>query len=1065
MRFMKVGLLVAAALLVMASAGIAQSTTGSVQGVVRDNQGGVIPGATVTLRNIETNATRSLATAADGSYRFLNTPIGNYELTVELSGFSRYVRSGLTLAVNQDAVVEVELRPAALTEAIEVRADAPIINTTNAEVGVRFDTTRVAELPVNLSRNIFTLATSAPGVSALASGQTNFASGGGIESNFSVNGARLRSNNIMIDGQDSNDPSVTGRQQPINNTDIVQEIRLITNQFAAEFGRAAGSVMNVITKNGTNEFRGSAFIFHNNDKLNARSNQDKAAGRDESPYRVENQIGGTLGGPVLPNRTFFFGSFQRWTDRRLGSGFTLNGAPSEAGRQVLQSVAGNLPHVRALLDHLPAGASNGRSATFTLGGQTYTVPLGSLTGSSSLRLNNNQATARIDHQLTQSHMLVGRYLYNKTPFDTVTGQIQVTPPGLTSNSPANNHSLNLWTNSVFGSNTSNEFRVAWSHLGTSTDPETPSSLDIPSLEISELGMIGFNNANSRTAIGAAVNIPQFRYNDTYQLQNNFTQVRGSHMVKAGFDVRYQYVKSFFFPTIRGLLRYPTLNAFVSDIAEAANINKPLPGGAEINYYRWWDQYYFAQDDWRVTPNLTLNLGVRYELPGNNIQSLIELNDQILQVNSNNQVFALSPVPGTDKNNFQPRLGFNWQPTTRTDGMLGRITGGDRFVLRGGYARTHDFAFLNIALNIASSFPYVAAINRSNLPNAFSVLQSTPAGVPAGTDPNQLTRTIVAEDFRAPVYDQFSFEGQRQIGTDLALRVGYVGTFGNDLFQTLDGNPRLPFSTQRQDPSRGVIRLRANTAESWYHSLQTQLDKRFSGGLSAGFHYTWSKFEDTASEVFNPSSGEVAVAQDSFDLAGDRGRASYDRPHRFAGNFVWELPLMRDQASALAKVFGGWQVSSFFTFQSGAPFTVLNGSDPTGALAGIDGLVGNAIRPNMNTDLDVSGMTVEELIEAGGARLFRPLCGMPSATCAGERVGNVPRNSLRADGIGNVDIGIVKNTRFANGHNIQFRVDLYNATNTRNFGIPDGRINSANFLNQWSTNGGSRRVWAALRYIF
>ena len=611
---------------------------------------------------------------------------------------------------------------------------------------------------------------------------------------------------------------------------------------------------------------------------------------------------------------------------------------------MLQSVAGNLPHVRALLDNLPAGAPNGRTATFTLAGQTYTVPLSSLTGSSSLRLNNNQATGRIDHQLTQNHMLVGRYMYNDTPFDTVTGQVQVTPPGLTSNNPSSNHSLNLWTNSVFGSSTSNEFRVAWSHLATSTDPETPDSLEIPSLEISELGMIGFNNANSRTALGAAVNIPQFRFNDTYQVQNNFTQVRGGHMLKAGFDVRYQYVKSFFFPTIRGLLRYPTLTSFVNDVAEAANINKPLPGGAEINYYRWWDQYYFVQDDWRVTSNLTLNLGVRYELPGNNIQSLIDLNQDILQVNNNNQVFALDPVPGTDKDNFQPRLGFNWQPTTRTDGILGRITGGDRFVLRGGYARTHDFAFLNIALNIASSFPYVAAINRSNLANAFGVLQSTPAGVPAGTDPNQLTRTIVADDFRAPVYDQFSFEGQRQLGTDLALRVGYVGTFGNDLFQTLDGNPRLPFSTQRQDPSRGVIRLRANTAESWYHSLQTQLDKRFSGGLSAGFHYTWSRFEDTASEVFNPSSGEVAVAQDSFDLAADRGRASYDRPHRLAGNFVWELPFMRDQSSTWSKVLGGWQVSSFFTLQSGAPFTVLNGSDPTGALAGIDGLVGNAIRP-------------------------------------------------------------------------------------------------------------------------
>ena len=505
--------------------------------------------------------------------------------------------------------------------------------------------------------------------------------------------------------------------------------------------------MNVVTKSGTNDLSGTAFWFHNDNDLNSRSNLDKGAGRTEAPYRVENQVGGTIGGPVVPGRTFFFGSFQRWTDRRLGSGFTLDGAPSDAGRAVLQSVSAGRPQVEALLKHLPAGAPNGRSATFTLAGQTYTVPLGSLTGSGSLALNNNQGTVRIDHQLKPNHTLIGRYLLSDTSTDN-TGGVQITPPGLTANSPANSHSLNVWTNSVFGASTSNEFRAAWSHLGTVAEPDNPTSLEIPSLEITELGMTQFNNAASRTAIGLAVNFPQFRYNDTYQVQNNLTQVRGNHLLKAGFDVRRQYVKSFFFPTIRGLLRYPTLNAFVNDIAEAANINKPLPGGEEVNYYRWWDRSYYVQDDWRVG-SLSLNLGLRYELPGNNIESLIDLNQQILQANNNNQVYTLNPVPGTDKNNFQPRLGFAWSPSTSSDGMLGKITGGDRFVVRGGYARTHDFAFLNIALNIVSSFPYVAAINRSNLANAFSLLQSTPAGVPPGTDPNQLTRTVVAEDFRAP----------------------------------------------------------------------------------------------------------------------------------------------------------------------------------------------------------------------------------------------------------------------------------------------------------------------------
>ena len=237
------------------------------------------------------------------------------------------------------------------------------------------------------------------------------------------------------------------------------------------------------------------------------------------------------------------------------------------------------------------------------------------------------------------------------------------------------------------------------------------------------------------------------------------------------------------------------------------------------------------------------------------------------------------------------------------------------------------------------------------------------------------------------------------------------------------------------------------------------------GFSAGFHYTWSRYLDTASEIFNISNAEVAVAQDSFNIAADKGRSSYDRPHRFTGNFVWELPVLRDQKGALGKILGGWQLNTNFTVQSGSPFSVLNGADPTGALAGIDGLVGSSIRPNLNTDLNLSEMTIDQIKEAGGAKLFKPLCGNPSATCAGERVGNAPRNFLRSDGIFMVDLGLIKNTRIFGDHNLQFRLEMFNATNTRNFGIPDGRINSANFLNEKGTDGGNREIWMSVRYVF
>jgi hypothetical protein len=1050
-------------LLVVATPVAGQATTGSVRGHVHDQQNAIAPGATVSVRNIDTNAIRTAVTDAGGEYLVTNLPVGRYEVTVELSGFTKHVRSGITLAVNQDAVVDVTLQAGGVAETVQVSADASVLNTTTSEVGVRFDTKRVAELPVINSRDIFSLALSAPGVSQMASGQASFAAG----TNFAVNGMRSRSNNFMIDGQDSNDPSVTGRQQPMNNTDIIQEIRLITNQFAAEYGRAAGSVTNVLTKSGTNDFHGSGFIFHQNNDINARTNLDKNRGLSKAPFFLETQYGGTIGGPVTRDRAFFFGSYQRWTQRFTGSGFTLDGAPTDAGRAVLQSAAGSLPQVQALLANLPAAdTASGKSASFTRDGVSYTVPLGSLTGAYDGYLNNHQPTARGDVMISKQHTLSARYLGNIQQ-SIATGQ-QATPAGQALLNDQNQHATNIWLSSVLSPRMTNEARVAHQHLGNNSTPSDAKSLSIPSLEITELGLTGFNSAQNRTALGLAVNQPQYRYNDTYQFQDTLTFMPGNHALKAGVDVRRIKVKSFFFPTVRGLLRYATLQTFVNDVAEAANINKPLPGGQEVNYYQWTDLFTFAQDEWRVLPSLTVSFGVRYELPGNTLSSLVDLDHDIVSASGGDPRFAFTPVPKRDENNVEPRVGFNWNPQTTGGGVLHWITGGDKFVVRGGYARTHDYAFLNLALNVASSFPFVAAINNSNLANAFAVLP-TFAYTPT-TDPNFLTRTIVADDFRAPEANQFSLEIQRELSRDLVMRAGYIGTQGRGLYQTLDGNPRQPFcgnpctTGPRIDPTRGVIRLRANAATSDYHSLQLSVEKRLSGGLSAAAHYTWSKFIDTASDTFNVSSGEVAVAQDSFDLRADRGLSSFDRPHRFAANVVWLLPVAREQVGPIGRLLGGWQVNGVVTLQSGSPFTVLNGSDPTGAIAGIDGLVGNSIRPNLNTDLDITHMTIEELRAAGGASLFKTLCGMPSATCAGERVGNVGRNTLRTDGIGNLDLGLMKNTRIG-GTMLQVRIEMYNATNTRNFGVPEGRVTSSNFLNQWGTNGGARTIWGALRYVF
>jgi hypothetical protein len=1068
----------------------AQATSGTISGVVTDERQSAIPNATVTARNVGTNESRATNVDSEGRYRFPNLPVGNYEITVQANGFAKLVRSGIELLLNQDAVVNAVLKPSALEEVVTVAENASLLNTTNSEVSTRFDTKRLSELPLATNRNVLNAALSAAGVSQLGSGQVDFAQG----TNFSVNGMRLRSNNFMFDGQDSNDPSVAGSQQPINNPDVVQELRLVTNQFAAEYGRAAGSVVNIITKSGTNGFHGSAFLFNNNEVFNARSNLDKAAKFNDAPRRNESQFGGTLGGPIIKDKTFFFGSYQRWTDRRLGAGATISGVPTEAGRQVLQQLVGDSPQVAALLKFLPAALTpnsdpNSNKALFSPNVNANCNPtspapgvpapppdpscvpveLGSLTGANSIAFNNNQWSARIDHRFSEKNQINGRYFIND---QTSVGDGQATPQGLGNVVPSRNQSANIGLTSVLSSSLVNEARIAYQRFGSTTSAQTPSSQDIPSIEINQLGLTGINASGSRTAIGLAVNLPQFRFNNTYQIIDNLAWTKGSHATKFGIDFRRVQVKSFFFPTIRGSLAYRNLETFVDDVALSAVINKPVPGGQEIQYYNWYDYFFYAQDEWKVTQNFTLTYGLRYETPGNSIDSLVPISDKIVAANGGNQGYAFTPVPKRDMNNFQPRLGFNWNPRTSDGGIIGRLTGGDKLVVRGGYSRTNDYGFININLNIASAFPFVAALSPSVV-GAFANLQT--AQFNPATNPLTVTRTIVADDFRSPYADQYSLEIQRELAKDWVARIGYVGTKGGALFQTVDGNPRQPTTAKfdstapvgspanplRVDPTHGIIRLRCNCASSIYHSLQASLEKRLSRNFSAGLHYTWSSFIDDASDIFNPQpQGEFALPQDSFNRSADRGRSSYDRPHRFTGNFVYEFPFFRDQQKLAGHFLGGWQANALFTLQSGTPFTVFNGDDPTGALNGIGALVGNAIRPNLNTNLDLSSMTIPEILQAGGASLFSPL------PASGVRVGNVGRNTLRGDGIANLDFGVIKNTRIIEGHNVQFRAEFYNATNTRNFGTPNTMLNSgANFLNQWATNGGNRRIVMALRYTF
>ena len=1038
----------------LAGSALGQVTSGEILGTVRDPSGATVAEAIITVRNLQTNAAREVTSGPDGRFRFQLMPSGPYEITVTKNGFAEHVQSRIVLQLNQNAELDIKLQLAGITQTETVTLDAPLINTTNAEVGVNFDPKRVAELPLAPNRNILNLALSVAGVSQLSSGNIAQASGA---VNFSVNGMRLRSNNFMIDGQDSNNAGLTGLVQEINNPDLVAEFRLITNQFLPEFGRAAGSVVNIVTKTGTNRPHGSAYWFYNGNALNARSNLDKQT-FEAAPWRVENQFAGTLGGPIVKDRTFFFVSALRWTDHRFTSGRMITGVPTAEGQDMLRAVAGDRPQVRALLEHVPpAQVPTGATSSITIGERDLAIPLGTLSGAAPTPLDAWQWSGRMDHSVTDKHAVGGRYLFDERM--SIGGQ--TVPPGLTEQRPQRRQAVSIFFNSTPSPKGFNELRASYQRFAGRTFGTDPKAETIPSIDIGELGLTGAQPGPSRTGIGLPVLLPSFGFQNDYHLTDVVGLLHRAHSIKLGLDVRRQEQNYLIGTSVRGRLQYETLNDLVGDTAAMAQIASSS-GRGNVHHFCFYDFAFFLQDEWRVRPNFTLTYGVRYETPGTPVDYLLRTSREIMKDNNNNPAFALTPVPERDTNNWAPRVGFNFR-FGQWPGVLRHLTGDGKLVMRGGYSRVYDQSFNQIFQTIAAGFPFTTIFRLARASNAFATIQGVRYGSIVPTvNPATEARTEVGEDFRAPIAEQFAFQFQRELRTDWAFTVGWIATKGTALFQTVDGNPTLPVNNRgalRVDPTRGVVRVRCNCASSIYHSLQTSLEKRLSRSFSMAAHYTWSSFIDDASEVFNASnSGDVALSQDSFNRRADRGRSTYDRPHRLSVNGVLELPGVGEQDGVLGKILGGWQVSGFLTLQSGAPFSPLDGGDPGFRLTGISQQVGNAIRPHLNTSLDLSRMSLEEIVRAGGRSLF-------SRVTAASPIGNAGRNILRADGIANVDLGLNKNIKVSETHLLQVRAEFYNLFNSRDFGIPEALLTNSGFGLQWNTDGGQRRIVVGLRYTF
>ena len=518
-----------------------------------------------------------------------------------------------------------------------------------------------------------------------------------------------------------------------------------------------------------------------------------------------------------------------------------------------------------------------------------------------------------------------------------------------------------------------------------------------------------NAAASRTAIGLAVNLPQFRRNNTYQMQNTTSWNKGKHNIKGGIDFRRVDIVSFFGPTSRGSLSYDTLQRLYDDVATVATINATLPGGDVIWPFKQYDYYFFLQDEWRASRRFTLTYGIRWESPGPSLDSLIPINNRIVAAAGGNEGYWLTNRPPRDLNNWAPRVAsLPLRPRPRRPGLADRRR---ETVMRGG-ARSYDHNFVNLTSTWPR--PSRSSIRSTSSPAARPPAPSPRCRTPASSVCPPIRPRPTAPSSRptsAAVAEQFSFQLQREFSSNFMFTAGWVATKGTGLFQTTDANPIVPNSGGRRvDPNFGVVRNRCNCAGSVYHSLQTSLEKRLSKNFAMGAHYTWAKFIDYASELFNPNAlSDVALAQDSYNRRADRGPSTFDRTHRLSVNGVYEVPFFREQKGFLGKLAGGWQVSPFMTLQTGAPFTTLNGADPGGRLSGISGLVGVAIRPNVNSTLDLSSMGLPQLYSIWNAipAAQRPTQGFLTPVTAAQGLGNAGRGILRADGIGNMDLSLMK----------------------------------------------------------
>jgi hypothetical protein len=1061
--------------LLRAGAAHAQAS-GQINGTVTDATGGILPGVTIEATNTATGITRSAITGAEGLYTLPLLPPGNYNVKASLQGFRSQQRDGVRVTVTETARVTFQLEIGGLTETTVIVAEVPLVETSNATHGIVIDERKVVDLPLN-GRNFTQLGTLIPGVVAPPGGlggQSGDATPGGFGNatgGFNVNGMRNQSNNFLMDGATNNDTFNTGfvlRPPP----DAIQEFKILTHAFSAEYGRNAGSVVNVVTKSGTNKLTGAAWEFNRSDALNSRNYF--APQSQPKPELEQNQFGVALGGPLVRDRMFGFGYYEGY---RNDSGVTQNVLVlSQAQRN------GDFSGSAAIRDPLTGQPFPGNiippgrisAAATELLNEFVPLPNSPLNRyivSPTVGDVRDQFGGRLDFQIGERQTMLLRYMRSDT--DRATPRI-IAPVDQRATATLQDA---LVSHNLVGSRVLNQLRFSVNRI--SANPAVTSGLNprdfginfantnpiaagLPSIAVT--GFFGAGNA----ALGDAQQPFVDRVNHVWQFADDVSWITGRHSMKFGVDVRREAMEIAFINRPNGDL---TFSGGITGNA-AADFLLGLPAQARATTqqaiqdgYGWLFAGY-AQDEFRVTSHLTLSLGVRYELP----TPFIDKNDAITGFVTGMQstkypaaprglVYPGDPGIGrgivpTDTNNVAPRIAMAWDPQ-----------GDGRTSIRAAFGIFYDaLAGQGDFFQSGVLSPPFTPLIELNTPAPITLADPLAAVAgPPNPFPPALTIIGWGDDFKSPYAQHFNAGIQRQMFGRVGAEVAYVGSRGHNLPIFMEINPGVytPGQTTqgaRLMPAFALVRPTFPVARSWYDSLQTSMRMLPTRGLNFLASYTLGKTTDHVSglniggetrPVMPVAQGDEASIERALEF--EKGPALFDARHRFVVSFGYELPAL-DRSSALIRhIVGGWQLNGIYQAQTGFPLSVTRGAV-----------------------LDIRYMTNRPDIIAGcdpndgpktTAQWFNTSCFTPLTLAqTGERPGNAGRNSVRGPGFQRTDLSVFKNFDFATRHRIQVRIEGFNVFNQARFGQPNGTFGSATF-GQITTAEEGRVIQLGLKYLF